>query len=120
MLNNSKYTLFIEKLIMDTPYFMIVNESDETYLLFDRFVMGLSDKAMPWLFKVYLEEQYNILKNDKFTMSFREKYRSFELNIVNKDGNLFFNKDGMLSIIIELEELNQIKYNTENLIFELL
>ncbi|MGL5328981.1 MAG: hypothetical protein ACRDD7_06910 [Peptostreptococcaceae bacterium] len=57
----SKYEVFIEQIISETPEFMIIKKENEKYLLFDRFVNSLSDNAMPWLFKVYLDKNYNIL-----------------------------------------------------------
>ena len=63
----SKYSNFIDKIINESPDFMVIEEDNEKYLLFDRFVTSLSDNAMPWLFKVYLDKNYNILRDDKLT-----------------------------------------------------
>lgn len=120
MFDNSKYELFILNLIKDTPEFMIINQYNEDYIVFDRFVMSLSDKAMPWLVKVYLEEKYNILKNDNFTFDIRNKYNSLSLRLINSNGNLFFNKDALCALLIELEQHGQVKYNEENSSFSLL
>ena len=64
MKDNSKYYDYIDKLISDTPDFMMIND-DESYVLLDRLVVDLSENAMPWLFKVYLDTNYNILKDYK-------------------------------------------------------
>ena len=56
----NKYYDYIDKLINDTPDFMIISD-DEIYVLLDRLVVDLSENAMPWLFKVYLENNYNRL-----------------------------------------------------------
>lgn len=111
MLNLSKYENFIDKLIVESPNYMVVLNKNERYLLFDRFVSSLSENAMPWLFKVYLEQKYNILKEDQLTEYIRNKYRGLELNILNINGNLFFNKNLMCTILNELELQNQIIFN---------
>lgn len=120
MYRNSKHEIFVNGLIENSPEFMIIEESNEKYLLFDRLVMSLDDNAMPWLVKVYLEQQYNILKNDKFTLDFRSKYDKLNPQLINLSGNIFFNKDGMLAIIIELEKVGQLKYDEKNRTFNLL
>ena len=56
MKDTKKYYDYIEKLIENTPDFMIIND-DEKYVLLDRLVVDLSENAMPWLFKVYLEQK---------------------------------------------------------------
>ena len=55
MKDTTKYYDYIDKLINDTPDFMIIND-DESYVLLDRLVVDLSENAMPWLFKVYLDQ----------------------------------------------------------------
>ena len=50
MKDNKKYYDYIDKLISDTPDFMMIND-DESYVLLDRLVVDLSENAMPWLFK---------------------------------------------------------------------
>ncbi|RDY24313.1 hypothetical protein CHF27_004310 [Romboutsia maritimum] len=114
-----KYNAFIEKLIDDSPKYMVFDDNKEKYLLFDTFVMSLSDKAMPWLFKVYLDKNLNILKEDKFTFEVKKKYEKYNLNIVNINGNVFFNKDSLCVILIELNLDNQLLYNDENNKFNL-
>ena len=44
---------------------MVLEKNNEQYLLFDRFVTSLNEGAMPWLFKVYLENNYKILSEEK-------------------------------------------------------
>ena len=61
MKDTKKYYDYIDKLINDTPDFMMIND-DESYVLLDRLVVDLSENAMPWLFKVYLDNNYNILE----------------------------------------------------------
>ena len=69
MKDTKKYYDYIEKLIENTPDFMIIND-DEKYVLLDRLVVDLSENAMPWLFKVYLELNYNLLTNDNWALQF--------------------------------------------------
>lgn len=107
-----KYYDYIDKLIDDTPDFMIIND-DEKYVLLDRLVVDLSENAMPWLFKVYLEQNYNILKDDNLTDYIKNKFKGINLKIKNENGNVFLNKDVIYIILKELEENNQVVYENE-------
>lgn len=109
---DNKYYDYIDKLINDTPDFMLIND-DEIYVLLDRLVVDLSDNAMPWLFKVYLDKNYNILKDDNLTDYIKEKYSDIDLKIKNDNGNIFFNKNVIYTILKELEENNQVVYENE-------
>ncbi len=112
MKDTKKYYDYIEKLIENTPDFMIIND-DEKYVLLDRLVVDLSENAMPWLFKVYLEQNYNILKNDNLTDYIKNKYKDINLKVKNENGNVFLNKDVIYIILKELEENNQVVYENE-------
>ncbi len=112
MKEDNKYYDYIDKLINDTPDFMLIND-DEIYVLLDRLVVDLSDNAMPWLFKVYLDKNYNILKDDNLTEYIKEKYSDIDLKIKNDNGNIFFNKNVIYIILKELEENNQAVYENE-------
>lgn len=107
-----KYYDYIDKLIDDTPDFMIIND-DEKYVLLDRLVVDLSENAMPWLFKVYLEQNYNILKDDNLTDYIKDKFKDINLKVKNENGNVFLNKDVIYIILKELEENNQVVYENE-------
>ena len=109
MKDNNKYYDYIYKLISDTPDFMLIND-DESYVLLDRLVVDLSENAMPWLFKVYLENNYNILKEDNLTDYIKDKYKDIDLKVRNENGNVFLNKGVMYVILKELEENNQVVY----------
>jgi len=106
---NKKYYDYIDKLISNTPDFMMIND-DESYILLDRLVVDLSENAMPWLFKVYLDNNYNILKEDNLTDYIKDKYKDIDLKVRNENGNVFLNKDVMYVILKELEENNQVVY----------
>lgn len=112
MKDTKKYYDYIDKLINDTPDFMLIND-DESYVLLDRLVVDLSENAMPWLFKVYLDKNYNILKDDNLTEYIKEKYSDIDLKIKNDNGNIFFNKNVIYIILKELEENNQAVYENE-------
>ena len=112
MNKTNKYYDYIDKLINDTPDFMIIND-DESYILLDRLVVDLSENAMPWLFKVYLDNNYNIIKNDNLTDYIKNKYKDISLKIKNDNGNIFLNKDVIYVILKELEENNQVVYENE-------
>ena len=112
MNETKKYYDYIDKLINDTPDFMIIND-DESYVLLDRLVVDLSENAMPWLFKVYLDQNYNILKEDNLTDYIKDKYKDIDLKVKNENGNVFLNKDVMYVILKELEENNQVVYENE-------
>lgn len=112
MKDTKKYYDYIEKLIENTPDFMIIND-DEKYVLLDRLVVDLSENAMPWLFKVYLEQNYNILKNDNLTDYIKNKFKDINLKVKNENGNVFLNKDVIYIILKELEENNQVVYENE-------
>ena len=112
MKDTKKYYDYIEKLIENTPDFMIIND-DEKYVLLDRLVVDLSENAMPWLFKVYLEQNYNILKDDNLTDYIKNKYKDIKLKVKNENGNIFLNKYVIYIILKELEENNQVVYENE-------
>ena len=80
MKDTKKYYDYIDKLINDTPDFMMIND-DESYVLLDRLVVDLSENAMPWLFKVYLDQNYNILKEDNLTDYIKDKYKNINLKV---------------------------------------
>ena len=109
MKDTKKYYDYIDKLINDTPDFMMIND-DESYVLLDRLVVDLSENAMPWLFKVYLEQNYNILKEDNLTDYIKDKYKDIDLKVRNENGNVFLNKDVMYVILKELEDNSQVVY----------
>lgn len=115
----SKYSNFIDKIINESPDFMVIEEDNEKYLLFDRFVTSLSDNAMPWLFKVYLDKNYNILRDDKLTDEIKEKYKDAYMKIIDINGNIFLNKDTINVILNELEIHNQIEFNEKTLEYKL-
>lgn len=112
MKTTNKYYEYIDKLINETPDFMIIND-DESYILLDRLVVNLSENAMPWLFKVYLDNNYNIIKDDNLTDYIKNKYKDISLKIKNDNGNIFLNKDVIYVILKELEENNQVVYENE-------
>ena len=112
MKDTKKYYDYIDKLINDTPDFMLIND-DESYILLDRLVVDLSENAMPWLFKVYLDNNYNILKEDNLTDYIKDKYNYIDLKVRNENGNVFLNKGIMYVILKELEENNQVVYENE-------
>ena len=112
MKDTKKYYDYIEKIIENTPDFMIIND-DEKYVLLDRLVVDLSENAMPWLFKVYLEQNYNILKDDNLTDYIKNKFKDINLKVKNENGNVFLNKDVIYIILKELEENNQVVYENE-------
>ena len=109
MKDTKKYYDYIDKLINDTPDFMMIND-DESYVLLDRSVVDLSENAMPWLFKVYLDQNYNILKEDNLTDYIKDKYKDIDLKVRNENGNVFLNKDVMYVILKELEDNSQVVY----------
>ena len=109
-----KYYDYIDKLINDTPDFMLIND-DESYVLLDRLVVDLSENAMAWLFKVYLDQNYNILKEDNLTDYIKDKYKDIDLKVRNENGNVFLNKDVIYVILKELEENNQVVYENEKI-----
>ena len=112
MKDTKKYYDYIDKLINDTPDFMLIND-DESYVLLDRLVVVLSEKAMTWLFIVYLDQNYNILKEDNLTDYIKDKYKDIDLKVRNENGNVFLNKDVIYVILKELEENNQVVYENE-------
>lgn len=118
-MSNNKYEIFLNNLFNHTPEFMKINEDNEIFLILDRFVVSLNENAMPWLFKVYLEQQYKILKNNKFTLSIRNKYSNLNPKVIDFNGNLFFNLDGLCVILKELEEVNQVIFNEVDITFNL-
>ena len=109
MKETKKYYDYIDKLINDTPDFMLIND-DESYVLLDRLVVDLSENAMPWLFKVYLDNNYNILKEDNLTDYIKDKYKDIDLKVRNENGNVFLNRDVMYVILKELDDNNQVVY----------
>lgn len=115
----SKFDKYIEKLIENTPDFMRIEKDGEIYLLLDYVVTSMSSNAMTWLFKVYLDKNYNIIVDDKLTKHIQEKYKNKKLKIENLNGNLFLNKDVIGVILEELEKSNQGEYNENTLTFSL-
>ena len=109
MNDTKKYYDYIDKLISDTPDFMIIND-DESYVLLDRLVVDLSENAMPWLFKVYLDNNYNILREDNLTDYIKDKYKDIDLKVKNENGNVFLNRAVMYVILKVLEENSQVVY----------
>ena len=109
MKDTKKYYDYIDRLISDTPDFMMIND-DESYVLLDRLVVDLSENAMPWLFKVYLDNNYNILREDNLTDYIKDKYKDIDLKVRNENGNVFLNKDVMYVILKELEDNSQVVY----------
>ena len=109
MKDTKKYYDYIDKLINDTPDFMLIND-DESYVLLDSLVVDLSENAMPWLFKVYLDNNYNILKEDNLTDYIKDKYKDIDLKVKNENGNVFLNRDVMYVILKVLEENSQVVY----------
>ena len=109
MKDTKKYYDYIDKLINDTPDFMMIND-DESYVLLDRLVVDLSENAMPWLFKVYLDQNYNILREDNLTDYIKDKYKDIDLKVRNENGNVFLNKDVMYVMLTEVEENDQVVY----------
>ena len=87
MKDTKKYYDYIDRLISDTPDFMMIND-DESYVLLDRLVVDLSENAMTWLFKVYLDQNYNILKEDNLTDYIKDKYKDIDLKVRNENGNV--------------------------------
>ncbi|MGL5651398.1 MAG: hypothetical protein ACRDDE_06565 [Paraclostridium sp.] len=114
-----RYNLFIDKIIENAPDFLTIEEDNEIYLSFDYFVNNLSDKAMPWLFKVYLDKKFNIIVEDKISKYAEEKYSKYSLKIKDLNGNIFLNKDLMVIILNELNEVNQLEYNDIEITFSL-
>lgn len=112
MIDVKKYYDYIDKLIKDTPDFMIIND-DQKYVLLDRLVVDLSENAMPWLFKVYLDQNYNILKEDNLTDYIKNKYKDIDLKVKCENGNLFLNKEVIYVILKELEDNKQVVYEKE-------
>ena len=87
MKDTKKYYDYIDKLINDTPDFMLIND-DESYVLLDRLVVDLSENAMTWLFNVYLDQNYNILNEDNLTDYIKDKYKDIDLKVRNENGNV--------------------------------
>lgn len=114
-----RFDVFINKLINEAPEFMKIKEDGEIYIVIDYLVNKLSDKAMPWLFKIYLDKKFNIIVEEKLTEYIKEKYADEKLKIVDINGNLFLNKGVMGVILKELEESNEGEYNEEKLTFSL-
>ena len=115
----NRFDIFIDKLIANTPEFMKVKEDEETYIVLDYLVNSLSEKAMAWLFKVYLDTKFNIIVENKLTDYIKEKYKDRKLKLVDINGNIFLNK-GVISVILEeLEKANQGEYNESELTFSL-
>lgn len=106
-----RYNVFIDKIIENSPDFLTIEEDNEVYLSFDYFVNNLSDKAMPWLFKVYLDKKFNIVVEDKISKYAEDKYSKYNLKIKDLNGNIFLNSDLMIIILNELNEANQLEYN---------
>jgi hypothetical protein len=115
----NKFDIFIDKLEVNAPEFMKVKEEGETYVVLDYLVNSLSDKAMTWLFKVYLDTKFNIIVENKLTDYIKDKYKDRELKLIDINGNIFLNK-GIISVILEeLEKSNQGEYNENEITFSL-
>ena len=114
-----KYNVFIDKIIESAPDFLTIKECDKIYLSFDYFANNLSEKAMPWLFKVYLDKKFNIIVEDKVSKYAKDKYSTYSLEIKNLNGNIFLNKDLMIIILNELKEKDQLEYNDSERSFSL-
>ncbi|MEF9991902.1 MAG: hypothetical protein RR765_07390 [Peptostreptococcaceae bacterium] len=114
-----RFDNFIDKLINDVPEFMKIEEDGEIYLFIDYLINNLNDKAMSWLFKVYLDKKFNIIVEDKLTEYIKVKYDDENLKIVNVNGNLFLNKGAIRVILKELEISSEGEYNEEELTFSL-
>ena len=65
---------------------------------------------MTWLFKVYLDQNYNILKEDNLTDYIKDKYKDIDLKVRNENGNVFLNKYVMYVMLTEVEENNKVVY----------
>ncbi len=118
MIDIKKYKSYVDNLINNTPDFMMLDKDNEKYILLDRLVVDLSENAMPWLFKVYLQKQYNILQEDNISDYMKQKYEG--IDIVNKDGNLFFNDKMISAILKELEDNSQLEYLKEENTYKLI
>ncbi len=105
-----RYNDFIENLINETPDFMVEIKDDEKFILLDRLVLELNERAMTWLVKIYLQENYKILKDDELTDYIKEKYQEENMEVLNSNGNLFLNKSTIKVILKELDENDQLTY----------
>ncbi|SCJ36033.1 Uncharacterised protein [uncultured Clostridium sp.] len=115
----SKFDTLINNLIKNAPEFMLIKENEDTYVVLDYIVSSLDNKAMTWLFKVYLDKNFNIIVEDNLTNYIKDKYKDRNLKLINLNGNLFLNKDVISVILEELELSNQGEYDEENLTFSL-
>lgn len=114
-----KYNEFFNKTLKNAPDFLIIKEGNEIFLSFDYFVNRLSDKAMPWLFKVYMDKKFNIIVEDEITDYIKNKFSTYNMKIKNVNGNIFLNKDLIIVILTELIELDQIEYDETKKMFSL-
>ena len=62
------------------------------------------------MFKVYLDNNCNILKEDNLTDYIKDKYKDIDLKVRNENRNVFLKKDAMYVIFKELEENSQVVY----------
>ena len=100
---------YINNLKNKIPEFMIKEKNNKKYILLDFLANEVSRNSMSWLFKIYLEQKYKILKDDNITNYIKNKYKDYNPDIINYNGNLFLNDDLIEIILIELYEDNQLK-----------
>lgn len=114
-----RFYKYIDLILEEAPEFMKVDEGGEVYVILDYIVSKMSDKAMPWLFKVYLDKKFNIIVDDELTEYIIRKYNKANLKILNINGNLFLNKEVIAVILEELEKANEGEFNQKGLTFSL-
>lgn len=114
-----RFYKYIDLILEEAPEFMKVDEGGEVYVILDYIVSKMSDKAMPWLFKVYLDKKFNIIVDDELTEYIIRKYNKANLKILNINGNLFLNKEVIAVILEELEKANEGELNQKSLTFSL-
>ena len=114
-----RFYKYIDLILEEAPEFMKVDEGGEVYVILDYIVSKMSDKAMPWLFKVYLDKKFNIIVDDELTEYIIKKYNKVNLKILNINGNLFLNKEVIAVILEELEKANEGEFNQKSLTFSL-
>ena len=100
---------YINNLKNKIPEFMIKEKNNKKYILLDFLANEVSGNSMSWLFKIYLEQKYKILKDDNITNYIKNKYKDYNPDIINYNGNLFLKDDLIEIILIELYEDNQLK-----------
>ncbi|CEO14344.1 hypothetical protein [Paraclostridium sordellii] len=115
-----RFYKYIDLILEEAPEFMKVDEDGEVYVILDYIMSKMSDKAMPWLFKVYLDKKFNIIVDDELTEYIIRKYNKLNLKILNINGNLFLNKEVIAVILEELEKVNEGEFNQKSLTFSLI